>query len=83
MPQVNRLARELLEWSKAGSERLTETIQREVRRQLKSLGLVTREDFDALRKRVRELERGSSSGTSRRSSGTAKKSSAKRDATAT
>jgi polyhydroxyalkanoate synthesis regulator phasin len=83
MPQVNRLARELLEWSKAGSERLTETIQREVRRQLKSLGLVTREDFDALRKRVRELERGSSSSASKRSSSSAKKSSAKRDATAT
>lgn len=40
-----------------GSAKLTEAVQREVRRQVKVLGVATKDDLDALRRRVRELER--------------------------
>ena len=59
--QANRLARELIEWSRGSREWVTELVSREVRRQLTGMGIATRDDLDALRKRVRELE------TSRRS----------------
>ncbi|HMC36976.1 MAG TPA: phasin family protein, partial [Actinomycetota bacterium] len=55
--QVNRVAQDLLEWSQRSREWITEAISREVKRQLSALGIATREDLDALRKRVRELER--------------------------
>jgi polyhydroxyalkanoate synthesis regulator phasin len=80
LEQVNRLARDLMEWSRASRERLTETVSREVRRQVKGLGIATKDDLDALRKRVRELEttrgtaRKSASRSSLRKRSTAKKS---------
>ncbi|MFN2545572.1 MAG: hypothetical protein ABR600_13530 [Actinomycetota bacterium] len=55
--QVNRVAQELMEWSQRSREWVTELVQREVKRQLASVGIATREDLDAIRKRVRELER--------------------------
>jgi polyhydroxyalkanoate synthesis regulator phasin len=61
--QVNRVAQELLEWSQRSREWITETIQKEVKRQLAGVGIATREDLDALRKRVRELERSGGSGS--------------------
>jgi polyhydroxyalkanoate synthesis regulator phasin len=82
MEQVNRLARDLMEWSKASRDRLTETVSREVRRQVKGLGIATKDDLDALRKRVRELE--TSRGTARRSTGRSssrKRSTAKKTTT--
>jgi BMFP domain-containing protein YqiC len=61
------------------ASRITELVQTEVKRQLKSIGIATRDDLDTLRARVRELER-SGSGSPGRSSkkSSAKKSSAKR-----
>lgn len=56
--QVAKAAQELLEWSQKSRERIVELIRREVKTQLKTLGVATREEVDALRKRVRELERG-------------------------
>jgi polyhydroxyalkanoate synthesis regulator phasin len=56
--QVQRVAQELLEWSKTNRDRMTEMIRREVREQLRSMGVATRDEIDALKKRVRELERG-------------------------
>jgi polyhydroxyalkanoate synthesis regulator phasin len=56
--QVAKKAQDLLEWSQKNRDRLTQTIQREVKSQLKALGLATKEELDALKRRVRELERG-------------------------
>ena len=55
--QVTKFAQDLLERSHKASERVRELVRREVASQMKSLGVVTREDLDALKKRVRELER--------------------------
>lgn len=57
--QVQRVAGDLLEWSKTNRERMTEMVRREVREQLRSMGVATRDDLDALKKRVRDLERAS------------------------
>ena len=75
--QVNRVAQELLERSRRSREWITDAIAREVKRQLSAMGVATREDFDALRKRVRELERATGT-SSRAKKSTAKKSTAKR-----
>ena len=55
--QVNRTAQDLLEWSRRSRERITELVQSEVRKQLRAFGVATKDDLDALRKRVRELEK--------------------------
>jgi len=55
--QINRIAQELVDWSQRTREWIAEIVQREVKRQLSSAGIATREDLDALRKRVRELEK--------------------------
>jgi polyhydroxyalkanoate synthesis regulator phasin len=55
--QVQKTARELMEWSNKNRERVKELVQREVRSQLKGLGIATRDEVDALKKRVRDLER--------------------------
>jgi polyhydroxyalkanoate synthesis regulator phasin len=73
--QVTKAAQDLLEWSHKSRERRKELVQREVKAQLKGLGVATRDEVEALRKRVRELERG---GAAKRTA--AKKSSAKRTA---
>ena len=57
--QINRVAQDLLDWSQRSGEWIAESVQREVKRQLGAAGIATREDLDALRKRVRELERAS------------------------
>ena len=79
--QANRLAQELLEWSQRSREWISEAVSREVKRQLGALGIATKEDLVALRKRVRELERaaGTTKSSARKatsSSRTAKRSSA-------
>jgi hydrogenase maturation factor HypE len=82
--QVNRMARELVNWSQRTRERITELAQAEVKRQLRAVGVVTRDDLDAVRARVRELEkagsgsRGSSSGTATGKRSSTKSSTAKR-----
>jgi polyhydroxyalkanoate synthesis regulator phasin len=55
--QVQKVARELIEWSNKNRQRLSEAVQREVKSQLKSLGVAGRDEVDALKRRVRELER--------------------------
>lgn len=80
--QVTKTAKDLLDWSSKNRERLTELIRSEVRSQMKTLGVATREDVDALRKRVRELERaGAGKRATKRSA--AKRSTPKRAATKT
>jgi len=67
--QANRLAQELLEWSQRSREWISEAVSREVKRQLGAIGIATKDELVALRKRVRELER---------AAGTTKKASARK-----
>ena len=55
--QVTKTAKDLLAWSNKNKERLTTMVQTEVKSQLKTIGVASRDEVDALRKRVRELER--------------------------
>jgi polyhydroxyalkanoate synthesis regulator phasin len=83
--QVARLAADLIEWSQRNRARLTTMIRDEVRDQLRQMGVASQEEVDALRKRVRDLERSSRARTAKASSakrGSSKSTSAKRGATA-
>ena len=55
--QVAKTAGELLDWSTRSRERLKEFVAHEVARQMKLVGVATQSELDALKKRVRELER--------------------------
>jgi len=55
--QVSKTAADLMDWSQRNKNRLTGMIRNEVRSQLKQAGVATEEELNALRKRVRELER--------------------------
>ncbi len=69
--QVQKVAQDLMDWSNHQRERMSEMIRREVARQLKTMGVATKDDLDALKRRVRELERGGASvkrSTAKRSS---------------
>ena len=80
--QVTKTAADLMEWSQRNKNRLTMMIRNEVRSQLKQAGVATEEELNAVRKRVRELERaakrpGTRAAAAKRRT-TAKKSPAKR-----
>jgi glycerol 3-phosphatase-2 len=75
--QVSKAAKDLLAWSNKNKERLTSMVQTEVKSQLKTIGVASRDEVDALRKRVRELEREQGKKSTRKRS-TAKRSTAKR-----
>jgi polyhydroxyalkanoate synthesis regulator phasin len=67
--QVSKTAGELVHLS----QRLGEAVRREVASQMRSMGVATRDDVDALRKRVRDLERAvGKTATSRRRATSAK-----------
>jgi polyhydroxyalkanoate synthesis regulator phasin len=68
--QVTKTAQELLDWSNKNRQRISELVRGEVRSQLSAIGVASKDDLDALKKRVRELER-ARSGARKRS--TAKK----------
>jgi hypothetical protein len=55
--QVTKTAADLMEWSQRSRTRLVELIRGEVRDQLRQMGVATEEEVNALRKRVRDLER--------------------------
>lgn len=75
--QISKAAQDLMDWSNKNRERLAELVRREVRSQLKAVGVASREEVEALRKRVRELERPRAKrSTAKRA--TAKRSTAKR-----
>lgn len=74
--QVTKTAKDLLAWSNKNRERLTSMVQTEVKSQLKTIGVASRDEVDALRKRVRELEREQGKKATRKRS-TAKRSTAK------
>ena len=75
--QVSKAAKDLLAWSNKNKERLTSMVQTEVKSQLKTIGVASRDEVDALRRRVRELEREQGKKSTRKRS-TAKRSTAKR-----
>jgi BMFP domain-containing protein YqiC len=80
--QVNRFARDLAGWSQRTRERVAELVRSEVRRQLEAMGVVTRDDLDAVRARVRDLEKagGRSRASGRRTTGAKTSSSRKTSA---
>lgn len=55
--QVSKMAGDMLEWSQRNRDRMREFVGREIAAQMKSMGVATQSDLDALKKRVRELER--------------------------
>jgi polyhydroxyalkanoate synthesis regulator phasin len=55
--QVAKAVGDLLEWSQRNRQRMRDLIRREIREQLEQVGVASRADVDALKKRVRELER--------------------------
>jgi polyhydroxyalkanoate synthesis regulator phasin len=74
--QVTKTANELLELSR----RARGSVREEVASQMRSMGVATRAEVEALRKRVRDLERavGASGGSGRTRAATAKRSTASR-----
>jgi polyhydroxyalkanoate synthesis regulator phasin len=73
--QVTRLARDLGEWSRKNSEKLLDTIRREVKRQIARAGVATKDDVEALKRRIRKLE------ATRKPAGTRKKTAARKRTT--
>jgi polyhydroxyalkanoate synthesis regulator phasin len=73
--QVAKMAADLVEWSQRNRARLTTMIRDEVRDQLRQMGVASQDEVDALRKRVRELERASRARTAKASA--AKRASSK------
>ena len=76
--QVAKTAADILEWSQRNRERMTTFIRGEIQRQMEQTGVASRDDLDAVKKRVRELERAAGMTASGRKKSTAKKSTAKR-----
>jgi polyhydroxyalkanoate synthesis regulator phasin len=74
--QVTKTAKDLMALANKNRERLKTMVQTEVKSQLKTIGVASRDEVDALRKRVRELEREQGKKSTR------KRSTAKRSATA-
>jgi len=70
--QVARMAGDLLEWSQRNRERLRNIVRGEIRDQLRESGVATQAELDALKKRVRELERAAGMTASGRAKGTAR-----------
>jgi polyhydroxyalkanoate synthesis regulator phasin len=78
--QVAKVTADLLEWSQANRERMTTFIRREISEQLKALGgVASQAELDAVKKRVRDLERAAGMTASGRSAST--RSAAKRRTT--
>jgi polyhydroxyalkanoate synthesis regulator phasin len=55
--QIAKTAADLMDWSQSNRERLNSFVRREVADQMKNVGVATQAELDALKKRVRELER--------------------------
>ena len=76
--QAQKLAGDLVETAQRNRDRIKELISREVAAQMKNMGGATQKDLDALKRRVRDLERATGVGAAGRSSGA--KTAAKRGA---
>lgn len=82
--QVAKTAADLLEWSQHNRERIREGIRREIADQLRSMGVATQAELDAVKKRVRHLERtaGMTASGSRRKTAARRKPAAPKASTA-
>jgi polyhydroxyalkanoate synthesis regulator phasin len=69
--QVAKTAGDLLEWSQKNRQRIRDLVRREIREQLEQIGVASRADLDAVKKRVRELERAAGMTASGRRAGAA------------
>jgi polyhydroxyalkanoate synthesis regulator phasin len=77
--QIAKTAADLLEWSQRNRTRLRSAIQDEIRDQMRQMGVATQVELDAVRKRVRELERTAGmTASGRRRAASRKKTTAKR-----
>ena len=76
--QVAKTAADLMDWSTRNRNRITSMIRNEVRTQLKQSGVATEEELNALRKRVRELERAAKRSGATRSTSAKKKAAARK-----
>jgi polyhydroxyalkanoate synthesis regulator phasin len=77
--QVAKTAADLMEWSQHNRERIRGIVTREISDQVSNLGLASRTEVDALKKRVRELERAAGmTASGRAKKATAKKATAKK-----
>jgi polyhydroxyalkanoate synthesis regulator phasin len=56
--QVEKVARDLRDWSRKSSERLRDTISREVKKQMSRAGVATKDEVESLKRRIRKLESG-------------------------
>jgi polyhydroxyalkanoate synthesis regulator phasin len=84
--QVAKTTADLLQWSQGNRERLTSFIRREIAEQMKAVGgVASQTDLDAVKKRVRDLERASGMTASGRAKASSKKkaSSASRSTSST
>lgn len=54
--QAGQIARDLVEWSRKSSERLQKSIRHEVQKQMEKTGVATKDEVEALKRRIRELE---------------------------
>lgn len=78
--QIAKAAADLIEWSQRNRERLSEFIRKEIADQLRSAGVAGEADLDAVKKRVRELERAAGMTASGRTKSAAKKPAARKPA---
>ena len=76
--QVTKTAKDLLALANKNRERLKTMVQTEVKSQLKTIGVASRDEVDALRKRVRELEREQGKKSTRKRSPAKRSTTAKR-----
>jgi polyhydroxyalkanoate synthesis regulator phasin len=82
--QIAKTAADMIEWSQRNRERLAEFVRKEIKTQTSQMGLASQDELDALKKRVRELERAAgmtASGRGKKTAGkktTAKKTAAKK-----
>ena len=81
--QVGKLAADLLEWSNHNRERVRAFIGNEVQRQMTIMGVASRSELDALKKRVRELEREAGMTASGRKKAAARKKTTRKKTTRT
>jgi polyhydroxyalkanoate synthesis regulator phasin len=87
--QVTKVAADLMEWSQHNRERVRDFVGKEVQRQMTLVGVATHSEVDALKRRVRDLEReagmtpsGRKKTTSRKKTTTRKKPTARKKSTA-
>jgi polyhydroxyalkanoate synthesis regulator phasin len=80
--QVSKAAQEILDWSNKNRQRISDLVRTEVRSQMASMGFASKDEVDALKKRVRELERGRPKRATAKKRTTAKKTATAKPAAA-